>query len=572
MCGIIAYKGERNAFPILVKGLKRLEYRGYDSFGILTLKDDFDFEKRVGAVTNTRIRKLREANIGMGHTRWATHGGVTETNAHPHFSCNKEFAVVHNGVIENIDEIKPIIKGHKIMSQTDTELIVHLVEEFAKNRDTLSAVMKAAGIIKGRNSFVIADKKSKELFAVRKGSPLIIGVKDKEYFAASDINAISGFADKVIFLEDNEMAVFNSKLDFYDITNGRKLYKKTQVVSAVLNEPRREKYEHYMLKEIIEQKETLRKAIIQEKESLLSFSDKIFSSSRLFLVGCGSAHKVCLAASYLFMKKIQAFAIVASEFSSYLDLVDENSVVLAVSQSGETADTLEALEMAKSKGAKCLAIVNMEGSTMCRQYESLITHSGSEIAVASTKATTAQFALLSYISGVKQDDIIELEDNIAKLLDEDYLIKIKKIAETIIKNKINNIYVIGRGINYATALEAGIKLQEVSYINALCFSGGELKHGPLALIKKGSLCIVIGNDINIITNAIEAKARGAKIVGVSCEENKVFDIHIRAPESAEELQFIANIIPIQVLAYYISILKGINPDKPRNLAKSVTVK
>lgn len=572
MCGIIAYKGIRNAFPILVDGLKKLEYRGYDSFGILTVPDDFDFVKKIGAISEAKINELKSSNLGIGHTRWATHGGVNDINAHPHFSCDKSLAIVHNGVVENIDEIKNIIKGHNIISETDTELIVHLVEEFEKNASLKEAVINTARLIKGRNSFVIIDKKSKDLFACKKGSPLAIGVKGKEYFASSDLNALYGMVDEVVVLNDNELAIFDSKLEFYDILTGKKIAKKKEKTRVFLNSSELGNYEHFMLKEIFEQKDTLTRAIDQNEDLMYHISNLINHSEKLLLVGCGSAHKVCIAASYLLLKKKPTFAVVASEFHNYLSIIDKKTLVIAVSQSGETADTLEALEMAKSKGAKCLCIVNMEGSTMSRLYQSIMTNSGPEIAVASTKATTAQFAVLSQFAEISPYYIIELENNIMKLLDEKYLVQIKRVAEKIVAEKRDVLYIIGKDMNYAVALEAGIKMQEVGYINALCFSGGELKHGPLALITKDSICIVIGDDKDIITNAIEAKARGAHIIGVNSKDNDIYDTYIKAPNSIKELSFISNLVPIQLLAYYISILKGINPDKPRNLAKSVTVK
>lgn len=592
MCGIFAYFGEKTHSPkLVIEGLKKLEYRGYDSWGIAYKKDgDICIHKEIGKIGDVRdIEELKDTStIAIGHSRWATHGGVTQKNAHPHFSENREIVLVHNGILENYLELKKDLekKGHTLRTQTDTEVIAHLIEEHARTHSFFDSVKMAMAEMEGRYAIVVMKKDEDTLIAARRGSPLILGVGKKhgEYFIASDIPAFLKYTNKVIYLDDNQICTLkNQSAHFFDTIKKNDVQKRIIEIDWDTESAEKGEFPHFMIKEITEQKDTLTRAINQDPEIIKQVAKKIEAAQNIFLVGCGTAGKVCMVGQYLFSKisnKQVSFAF-GSEFQNYKNFIDKKSLIIAVSQSGETADTLEAIELAKEKGAKVVSIVNVENSSIARLSDFVIPiKAGPEKAVASTKATTSQIAILMLLSyacdggvNIGKQMLVNTASQINDMLNPRYEEHISRLAEKI-KN-VESMYIIGRGENYPMALESAIKLQEVSYIHAEGFAGGELKHGPIALISANTPVItLVANDDqkkNIISNATEVKARGGFIIGVSPENHEVFDYWIRVPDVGEASP-IVNIIPIQILAYKLALLRQNDPDKPRNLAKSVTVK
>lgn len=590
MCGIFAYIGDKkNAATLVIQGLKKLEYRGYDSWGVAYNQDkNLGLFRQVGKIGefDTEKNTFNESQIAIGHSRWATHGGVTEENAHPHCDEDKQIAVVHNGIIENFEAIKKrlISAGHQFKSQTDTEVIVHLIEEHAKNKDFEQATMDALKELEGRYAILTIKAGENKIIAARRGSPLIVGIGEQEFFIASDIPAFLEYTRKVMYLDDQQMVVLDKqKPRFYDLKSNKEIEKRVVEINWKAELAEKGDFPHFMIKEIMEQKDTIYRAINQDNDKIQQLADEIKKAYGTFFIGCGTAGKVCLAASYVFSKVARRHVnvVVGSEFPSHQDFLKEKSLVIAVSQSGETADTLEAIDVAKKKGSKVLSIVNVEGSTMDRESDySLYINAGPEKAVASTKATTAQIAILTLLAYACADRLqegktmlIETAAKINDMLNPRYEERIKVLAEKIKNNE--SMYVIGKAVNYAMALEAAIKLQEVSYIHAEGFAGGELKHGPIALISQNTPCIVlVANDdtrTDILNNAREVKARGGYIIGIAPENHEIFDDWIKVPDVGVGSP-IVNIIPIQLLAYNLALLRKNNPDMPRNLAKSVTVK
>ncbi len=583
MCGIIAYKGSGNVSEIVLEGLKKLEYRGYDSWGIATRSNGaIVISKKVGKISDTARADMPGERIAIGHTRWATHGGVTEDNAHPHIDCSGRVAVVHNGIVENYQELKKMLSDHKFVSQTDTEVIAHLIEQNI-SLGFVEAVKKCCSMLEGRFAIVAISSSSDEVVAVRRGSPLVVGIGNNEFFVASDIPAFLEHTARISYLDDEEMVIINDVPEFFNLKTGRKVGKRIIEIDWKPEHADKLGYEHFLLKEIMEQKDTIRRAVGQPDEKIMKVADDIKNARGTFLVGCGTAGKVCFTAEYLFSRiaSMHVNFTVASEFPNYHHFLTDRTLMIAVSQSGETADVLEAIETAKRKGVKVISILNVFGSTMMRVSDDYIMiNAGPEQAVVSTKATTAQIAVLTLLAYACAGRLKEGRELLAEtasavndMLNPGYEDHIKKLAGKLYRE--DNVYIIGRSLNYPIALEASIKLQEAAYIHAEGFAGGELKHGPIALIEKGSPCIaIVANDEtkhDMISNAMEIKARGGYIIGVSPENNEVFDYWIKVPD-AGNCSPIINIIPIQMLAYYIATLRGNNPDKPRNLAKSVTVK
>jgi glucosamine--fructose-6-phosphate aminotransferase (isomerizing) len=592
MCGIFAYKGEKkNAAEIVIKGLKKLEYRGYDSWGIAYKTDHhIEMHKQTGKIgefdiaESDKIDFSKNCKTALGHSRWATHGGVTVANAHPHFSEDNSIAIVHNGIIENYIELKNDLKkkGYTFKSETDTEVIAQLIQEY-KDLGLKEAVKKTLSLLKGRYAVLVISEDSDKLIAARRGSPLIVGKSEDGYYIASDIPAFLNHTRDVMYLDDNQMVIINKTAKFIDLETDKEIEKRIVKIDWDSESAEKGEFPHFMIKEITEQKDTIARAINQDPEKLMKIVDEIKSAFGTYLVGCGTAGKVCLDGAYLFSRiaKRHVNAEFGSEFPSLQDFITEKSLIIAVSQSGETADTLEALEVAKQKGAKVLSIINVAGSSMDRISDySIHIKAGPEKAVASTKATTAQLAILTLLAYGCADKLNEgrilLVDTASKIndmLNPRYESHIQKLADKI--KDFESMYVIGKGLNYPMALESAIKLQEVSYIHAEGFAGGELKHGPIALISEGVPCIaLVANDETkneIISNAIEVKSRGGYIIGVSPENHEVFDYWIKVPEAGNASP-IVNIIPIQILAYQLAVLRQNNPDMPRNLAKSVTVK
>lgn len=592
MCGIFAYYGDKqNAPHIVIEGLKNLEYRGYDSWGIAyKTPQEIVIHKEVGKIGDIKIKdlKLGESNVAIAHSRWATHGGVTQANAHPHFSENNEIVLIHNGIFENYLEIKKdlIKKGHKFVSQTDTEVLAHLIEQHTRKHSFEDSVKLAVKEIEGRYAIVVMKKDEDKIIAARKGSPLIIGVGKThgEYFVASDIPAFLKHTNKVIYLDDNQICVIsNKKINFYDNATNEEIKKRIIEIDWDVESAEKGEFAHFMIKEIMEQKDTLNRAINQDPKNIELVAKAIEEAESTYFIGCGTAGKVAMVGAYLFAKisKKQIHFVFGSEFQNYKDFVNKKTLLVCISQSGETADTLEAIEIGKAKGAKIAAIVNVESSTIARTADIVIPiKAGLEKAVASTKATTSQLAILTLLAyacdgGIEigKQLLIRTASQINDMLNPRYADHIKKIANKL--KDVESMYIIGRGANFPIALEAAIKIQEVTYIHAEGFAGGELKHGPIALISKNTPVItLVANDDSrkeILSNAQEVKARGGYIIGVSPTNEEVFDFWIRVPDVGETSP-IVNIIPVQILAYQLAVLRQNDPDKPRNLAKSVTVK
>ena len=606
MCGIIAYTGIEPAAPILYEGLKRLEYRGYDSAGIVTLNPEnqlFEMKKDAGRVQDIH-QKLNlldlKGTIGIAHTRWATHGGVTQNNAHPHISNNGKIAVIHNGIIENYKELRSdlISKGFTFSSETDTEVVPNLIEYWmsAKGATFIDAVMKALRSVEGNFALVILDKDSKLIIGAKNGSPLVLGVGSnsharKELFLASDIPAFLDRTKEVVYLYDGDMVILSASTDdsrSYEIVDYRKgrgkatVTRPVQSVSWDIEHAAKGEFDHFMLKEISEQVETIQRAASQDREIIEEITNRIRRARGVFLIGCGSSFHACLSASYLF-SKLAAFhinAVLASEFSAYEDFLKNDTLVIAVSQSGETIDVLDAIKTAKEKGCQVVSIVNVMGSSATQFADrSLFLNAGPEVSVLSTKTYTAQLAvlfLLAYALAGKYDDGVRklkyLWNIVYNLTAATTRNRIRQLSDKLASHE--HIFVLGRGSLYATALEAALKIKEVSYIHAEAFAGGELKHGSISLIGHGTPCIVFvskDSEKKILSNAMEVKSRGGYVVGIGPSPIELFDFFIKIPET-EELNPICQIIPIQIIAYQLAVILGHDPDRPRNLAKSVTVR
>jgi glucosamine--fructose-6-phosphate aminotransferase (isomerizing) len=591
MCGIFGYVGKRtDGQKIVFDGLKSLEYRGYDSWGVGVVPEDesgrIAVKKRTGKIGNSNVDDLPGGSLSFGHTRWATHGGVTKANAHPHLDCSGRIAIIHNGIFENYEEVKKklLAGGHKFVSETDTETLTHLIEDNAKKSTFTEAVRAAFNKMKGLNAVIAVSTKEKSLVAARNGSPLVIGFGKDENFLASDAAALLPYTRNVYFLEDNEMAILTPKgVTILDVKDGKKITPDIKKLDWKIEHGEMGKYESYMLKEIFEQPQIISDIATSGAIQAEEIAEIVKKARGTYLVGCGTAYYACLAGSYLFSKlaKRHVNPAIGSEFGYSLDFLNEESLVIAISQSGETMDILESVKKAKDKGAKILSLVNVQGSSLYRlsDYKMMI-GAGQERAVASTKAFTGMIAHLILLAnslngGVRggQKSLMAGVASINEILSPKSLKNIDKLASQIVKNK--HIYVIGRGLSYPASLETALKIKEISYIHAEGLAAGELKHGPLALIEKGTPCIsFLPNDETYGANlagAMEMKARGGYIIGISYKPHEIFDFYLHVPD-ANEASIIPEVVVAQVLAYYLTLKKGLDPDKPRNLAKSVTVK
>ena len=598
MCGIFAYIGKKDdAADFVLSGLKFLEYRGYDSWGIAAkmisktskarYPHRFEIEKHIGKIGSARIsnRLKKPSTLAIGHTRWATHGGVVEKNAHPHLDCNQTVAVVHNGIVENYIELRKMLlqKGHKFISETDTEIISHLIEENLKNKGFATSVRETFNQLKGMNAIVVAYALSSEIIAVKNGSPLVIGQTKDGYIIASDTAGIVRYTKKVLFLKDNEMVILGKNITLLTLPRGIKSTLHFSNINWEIEDEPLGKYRHYMLKEIYEQPKVIRNIALNYSQQIQKLGKIIKSSKGTFFIGAGSAAYACMSGTYLFSKiaHLHVNMAFASEFNYLEDFLNNKSLIIALSQSGETIDIIEPLIRAKAKKSKIVALINVLGSTLYRMSDyKLMLGAGPEKAVASTKAYLAKLAVLYALSYAMVDEtkkanqeLYAVATEIERLLKPKYAQYVKEIARRL-KNAVH-IYVIGRGVSYPTALEAAMKIKEVSYVHTEGLAGGELKHGPLALISNGSACIVFApldeTYDAIISNAIEIKSRGGIIIGISPINNSIFDYWLEVKNLNEAL-VIAQIVPVQLLAYHMALLKKLDPDKPRNLAKSVTVK
>lgn len=586
MCGIFGYIGQnKDAASLTLEGLKILEYRGYDSWGIAAKVDNrLLVDKHVGKIGSAKV-DLPQSSLAIGHTRWATHGGVTVENSHPHLDCKKEIAVVHNGIVENYTELKGklIKKGHKFISETDTEVISHLIEEHFKKQNFLDSVRSAFKELKGLNAIVVANAASSEIIAVKNGSPLILGIDNNDFYLASDISSFISKTRKVVFLKDNEMVILGKEIKLISISDGKEIKVEPETVEWEFELVTKGKFDHFMLKEIYEQPLIVRNIAKNYENEIGGLIKLIKKAKGTFFIGAGTAYHAGLTGIYLFSKiaNIHINSAVASEFNYLEHFLNKDSLVLAFSQSGETIDVIEPLNRAKAKGSKIVAVTNALGSSIYRMSDyKILLGAGSEKAVASTKAYVAKLSIiyllvLGYIDKMSEGKkmLLSASDEIERILKDKNILEIKKVANFLSKSK--NIYIIGRGISYPSALEAALKIKEVSYIPTEGLAGGELKHGTIALISKGTPVIVFAPKDetfeSIISNAIEIKSRGGIIIGVSPVNNPVYDYFLEVSD-IKEASYIAQIVVIQLLSYFIALELNLDPDKPRNLAKSVTVK
>ena len=610
MCGIVGYVGKKNAIPILMEGLKRLEYRGYDSAGIGYIqKGKMKVIKREGkvALLEEKIPEGLTAETGIAHTRWATHGGVTEANAHPQVGNNGKVAVVHNGIIDNYDFLKKMLiaEGNKFSSETDTEVIAHLIEKnLAQGNDPESAVKKTLTLLEGTYGIAVLFADHPDvLIGARNGSPLVVGVGENEMFLASDVNAIAGYTRQVVYLEDRETVLL--KKDFYKTTDVANLVvnKSVEEIEWEYEECQKGEFPHYMLKEIFEQPESLKRAFGSGGRLLPDYGTaklgglnmekrEFFDVKRICIMGMGTAYHASMIGSYLLetLARVPSVPEIASELRYRNPIVEKETLYFAVSQSGETADTLSAMREIQNKGGKVLGICNMVGSTIARESNGgVYIHAGPEFSVASTKAFIGQvatFILLSILIGRMRDlsltkgkELIrELQEIPAKMTQIlNYKDKIKQIAEKY--KKYNNFIYLGRGINYPVAMEGALKLKEISYVHAEGFSAGDIKHGPIALVSEEvpSLIIAVKGDTyeKVLGNIQEIKARNGKVIILTNYDDgrigQIADDLILVPETSEIFSPLLTVIPLQLFAYFMADLLGRNVDRPRNLAKSVTV-
>ena len=588
MCGIIAEVSEEEVAPVLMEGLRRVEYRGYDSAGIATIHDGrLEVRKAVGRIDALERRhgaSEMPGHTGMGHTRWATHGGVTRANAHPHTSCGNLVAVVHNGIIENYLELRERLlrDGHVFKSETDTEVIPHLIEEALRSgQDPLQATLGAVRELKGQYAIVALFRDHPDVITgARNDAPLIIGVGEREMFLASDVLAFISRTDRAVFLDNMEVVALTARGFRVYRTDGSEVRKKPTQLAWELSDLSKMDYAHYTLKEIHEQPETVLKATRQDPARLEAFVRVLKRASSVLLTASGSSYHAALLLRDRLNRetKIRCDAVLAGEFEDQAHLVERGTAVVAFSQSGETADLLHAIKIARERGAKVISVVNAVGSSLARESdELLLLNCGPEVGVAATKSFTAQVMVGNVIADALtgRTTVGDLR-KLARLVGEALLPeeRVREIAKAF-KDR-PDFYFIARGHNYAIALEGALKLKELSYVHAEGMPASELKHGTLALIEKGTPVVVIAPGRegfnNTISNALELQARGAEVIGISDQEHPVFKYRVPIPASNESIAPILEVIPLQLLAYFMATERKNNPDYPRNLAKSVTVK
>lgn len=611
MCGIVGYIGSKEAYPILIKGLHRLEYRGYDSAGVAILNKNLQVYKCKGKVADLEkhvSKKDTHGTIGIGHTRWATHGPPNDVNAHPHFSQTKKLVIIHNGIIENYAPLKKELqkRGHKFQSDTDTEVLIHLIEDIYVNEsvELSEAVRLALNEVIGAYAIVVMSKDNPdELIAAKKSSPLVIGIGKNEYFIASDATPIVEYTKNVVYLGDEEVAVIprKGKLEIKTIRNK----KKTPYIHELemkLEALEKGGYPHFMLKEIYEQPRSIHDSMrgrLVAKEGKVNlggikdYEQKMINAKRIIFVACGTSWHAGLVGEYLFedLARIPVEVEYASEFRYRNPIIGEDDVVIAISQSGETADTLAAIELAKSKGATIIGICNVVGSTIPRtSHAGSYTHAGPEIGVASTKAFTAQITVLTLmalriakkrgtISISRYHELLneldQIPSKVEKVLKKND--EVKKLSK--IFKDVHHFLYLGRGYSFPVALEGALKLKEISYIHAEGYPAAEMKHGPIALIDENMPVVVIATKGSsyekVMSNIQEVKARKGKVIAIVTERDKhakeYADYVIEIPETDEILVPLISVVPLQLLAYHIAVMRGCNVDQPRNLAKSVTV-
>ncbi|MEM9078598.1 MAG: glutamine--fructose-6-phosphate transaminase (isomerizing) [Bacteroidota bacterium] len=614
MCGIVGYIGYRDAYPIIIKGLQRLEYRGYDSAGIALYHDDkIVVSKTKGKVEDLKERAKssnnQEGNLGLGHTRWATHGVPNDTNSHPHYSNSGDLVIIHNGIIENYESIKKalISRGYKFHTDTDTEVLVNLIEE-VKNKEGVKlgkAVQIALNQVVGAYAIAVFDRnKPDEIVVAKLGSPLAIGIGENEYFVASDASPFIEYTNNAVYLEDEEMAIIRlgKEIKLRKIKDDSIAYPNILELQLNLEEIEKGGYDHFMLKEIYEQPrailDTYRGRLLAD-QGLIKMAgidqnlEKFLNANRIIIVACGTSWHAGLVAEYIFedLARIPVEVEYASEFRYRNPVITENDVLIAISQSGETADTLAAIKLAKEKGAFVFGVCNVVGSSIAREtHAGAYTHAGPEIGVASTKAFTTQITVLTLIalklasekgifSSPQFHEILTELENIPSKVEKalEYNDLVSHIAD-IYKDSTNCLY-LGRGYNFPVALEGALKLKEISYIHAEGYPAAEMKHGPIALIDEQMPVVVIatkkGHYEKVVSNIQEIKSRNGRIIAIVTEGDKTVkelaDHVVEVPETIESLTPLLTTIPLQLLSYHIAVMRGCNVDQPRNLAKSVTV-
>tara|TARA_R110002050_G_scaffold194708_2_gene329496 strand:+ start:2075 stop:3916 length:1842 start_codon:yes stop_codon:yes gene_type:complete len=612
MCGIVGYLGNKNAVPVVINGLRRLEYRGYDSAGIAVMNGDLNVVKCKGKVADLEAKmanSVGESNIGIGHTRWATHGEPNDVNAHPHVSNNGELVLIHNGIIENYGSLKSALKsrGFEFHSDTDTEVLVNLIQDVksSENITLPQAVKIALNQVVGAYAIAIFDiANGDQIVVAKKGSPLVVGIGEGEYFIASDATPFLEFTKKAVYLEDDEMAIINrgQDIEVLSIPDNRVIDHYVHQLEMDLASIEKGGYEHFMLKEIYEQPksigDTLRGRLLPEQgliqmDGIYQFQEKLVNANRIIILGCGTSWHAGLVAEYMFedLARIPVEVEYASEFRYRNPIITEKDVVIAISQSGETADTLAAIKLAKERGATIFGVCNVVGSSIAREtHAGAYTHAGPEIGVASTKAFTSQVAVLALMAikiahkkGLLKEsyyhrllsELHEIPNKIERMLKSDA--QSKFIAETF-KDAPNFLY-LGRGYNFPVALEGALKLKEISYIHAEGYPAAEMKHGPIALIDENMPVVVIapksGQYEKIVSNIQEVKAREGKVIAIVSEGDseiaQMADYVIEVEDTMEVFSPLLTTIPLQLLSYHIAVMRGCNVDQPRNLAKSVTV-
>ena len=593
MCGIFGYVGTKNASEVILEGLKRLEYRGYDSWGIAVLADQIKINKKIGAIGDMdQVLNLPISGKGIGHTRWATHGGITEINAHPHYSSDKSFVLAQNGIVENYQKLKDYLlgKGYTFDSQTDTEVIVKLIEEKIKSlvisdqSNYLKEAVRSAFLeLEGRNTIILLTRDG-QIIAARNGSPLVVGINGEEVFFSSDTLSFAPHVDKVIVVDNGQMIAWNGKLELFDIKSNKSLSVKKEHIDFKSSKVDKEGYDHFMLKEIHEAPYVINQVLNQDSNDYQDFAKAIRKAKTIYTIGSGTAGVAASQIAFYLrnITKLKAIDLVGADAFEYLNLFSKEDLIIAPSQSGETADVLEVLQVAKEKGVKIASYVNMPGSTMTRMSDfKFMAGAGPEICVVSTKVFTSQIAWGYLLSKIVQGKAEEGVRNLKILSDEvDQYLKtgsnhedVKKIAHLLIKSK--DVFMLGKYQNFNIVREGMVKIIEGSYIHAHAIPAGDLKHYAITLMEKGvPVVVATSNDVaqEDVANAInQVKARGATVIGISPVKHPGFDYHLKVSDSGET-SAIANIIPLQLLAYYMAVELKHNVDKPRNIAKSVTVK
>ncbi len=613
MCGIVAYIGSKQAYPILIKGLHCLEYRGYDSAGISLLNDNnnlnlYKCQGKVSDLENFVKDKDISGTIGIAHTRWATHGEPNDINAHPHFSQTKKLAIIHNGIVENYASLKKelINRGYKFSSDTDTEVLIHLIEDIQihEKAELIESVQIALNQVIGAYAIAILSKDNPDMLIVaKKGSPLVIGINGDEYFIASDATPIIEHTKNVVYLEDEEIAIIkrHEKLKIKTIKNKDKT-PYVHKLELSLNTLEKGGFDHFMLKEIFEQPRSIRDSMrgrLNVKKGtvvlggIIDYEQNLINAKRIIIIACGTSWHAGLVGEYMFeeLVRIPVEVEYASEFRYRNPVINEDDVVIAISQSGETADTLAAIELAKSKGATIIGICNVVGSSIARAtHAGTYTHAGPEIGVASTKAFTSQITILALMAIIiahkkgtigksRYRHLIDELESIPEKVEKTLKVNAQVKAIATIFTYVRNFLYLGRGYNFPVAMEGALKLKEISYVHAEGYPAAEMKHGPIALIDKEMPVVVIatkrGTYDKVVSNIQEVRARKGKIISIVTEGDTIVkelsDYSIEIPETEEMLVPLLAIIPLQLLAYHIAVMKDCNVDQPRNLAKSVTV-